>query len=239
MSVEDRTSHVLRTWVRHKARQLRDPHEGTSLAAIVKGTVTESFRLAKWRILGLPAPGALLTSDRFELLARAIETVTGPGLWLEFGVWRGESITYIARTSGHPIVGFDSFQGLPTDWVPGARAGAFSTEGVLPQVDARVTLVKGWFDETLPTFLTAHPGEPVAFLHVDSDLYSSARVVLTALGGRIREGTVVVFDEFCGTLPDDEARAWREFCRAQHLAFRWLGACLTGSVALRVVSGGP
>lgn len=56
-------------------------------------------------------------------------------------------------------------------------------------------LVPGWFDETLPLFLEEHPG-PVAFLHIDADLYSSARTVLELVGPRLHTGSVIVFDEF-------------------------------------------
>ena len=49
--------------------------------------------------------------------------------------------------------------------------------------------------ERLPAFLDEAPG-PVDFLHVDSDLYSSAKTVLELVGPRLRTGSVVHFDEF-------------------------------------------
>ena len=57
-----------------------------------------------------------------------------------------------------------------------------------------MTLVDGLFDQTLPRFLRTHRG-PVAFAHIDCDLYSSTRIVLQALRDRLVIGTVIAFDE--------------------------------------------
>ena len=55
----------------------------------------------------------------------------------------------------------------------------------------------GWFNETLPSFLQSeHPRASIAFMHIDSDLYSSAATVFETLGPkRLRPGAVIVFDE--------------------------------------------
>ncbi len=196
--------------------------------------VTNSAQLAKWAVLGLPARGRLFTADRFELLDRALGEVRLDGLWLEFGVYRGASINHIAERARRPIVGFDSFEGLPQAWTPRIPAGTFTTGRQLPEVRPEVTLVPGWFSETLPGFLASQGPRPVAFLHVDCDLYSSTRTILSALGDRVRTGTVVVFDEFCGLFPEDEERAWREFRRRHRLRYRWIGCALNGAVALVV-----
>lgn len=56
-------------------------------------------------------------------------------------------------------------------------------------------IVQGMFADVLPGFLSEHPGA-VAFVHVDSDLYSSAMTVLVHVGPRLVEGSVVLFDEY-------------------------------------------
>jgi len=71
--------------------------------------------------------------------------------------------------------------------------GVLTTGGRTPEVPANVVLHAGWFDDTLPVFLAGTPG-PVRFANIDCDLYSSTRSVLTALAGRIRPGTILVFD---------------------------------------------
>ena len=139
---------------------------------------------------------ALYCADRFVNLEYAL-SFRQPGLILEFGVAKGATVTHIAELCANdPVYGFDSFRGLPEHW-SGNRFSHrnFTQHGVLPPVPANVELIAGWFNDTLPGFLTAHP-EPVAFLHVDCDIYTSTRFVLDALKGRLQEKAVIVFDEF-------------------------------------------
>jgi hypothetical protein len=94
----------------------------------------------------------------------------------------------------------------------------------LPRVRANCELVVGWFDQTLPGFLESHP-QPVAFLHVDSDLYSSASYVLDCLRDRIRPGTIILFDEYFNFpgWQQDEFRAWQEFVDRNHVEYEYIG----------------
>eukprot|EP00434_Breviolum_minutum_P011270 symbB.v1.2.009942.t2/scaffold642.1/size177528/5 len=118
---------------------------------------------------------------------------TPRGLYLEFGVYQGESLNFMARLlkAARPPVklyGFDSFQGLPAAWrnshIPGALsfgANSFATEQ--PMVEENVRLIAGWFNETIPAFvagLEAASDEPpyIRLLHIDCDMYSSAKEVL-------------------------------------------------------------
>lgn len=138
----------------------------------------------------------------------------GEGLYLEFGVFSGISINQIARLKPEQTVyGFDSFEGLPETWRDGFEAGTFQ-KGVLPKVEKNVVLVKGWFNKSLPGFLTDHPGD-CAFIHIDCDLYSSAKTVLTLLGQRIVSGTVIVFDEYFNypSWQKHEHKAFTEFLK--------------------------
>ncbi|MBW4719624.1 class I SAM-dependent methyltransferase [Saccharothrix obliqua] len=156
-------------------------------------------------------------------LEHALTLVEARGMALEFGVYAGATLEVIASAlAGREVYGFDSFQGLPEHWRSGFPAGAFD---VPRPPDVRgAELVVGWFDETLPGFLDRHPG-PVAFLHVDSDLYTSARTVLDLVGPRLVEGSVVVFDEFFN-FPgwrDHEYRAWTEYAERAGVAFRYAG----------------
>ncbi|HEX2533019.1 MAG TPA: class I SAM-dependent methyltransferase, partial [Chitinophagaceae bacterium] len=134
------------------------------------------------------------------------------GLYCEFGVWKGNSINYMARKVDREFHGFDSFTGLPEFWRGGYGKGAFSLDGALPPVEKNVRLHKGWFEETLPPFLRQYPG-PIALLHVDSDLYSSAKTIFSYLKERITEGTIIVFDEYFNFpfWQNQEYKAFREF----------------------------
>jgi predicted O-methyltransferase YrrM len=150
-------------------------------------------------------------TDPESTLRHAVELAPRGGMALEFGVFAGRSLRIIAemRRDGQ-VYGFDSFKGLPEDYRSHVRQGAFAVDE-LPQVPG-AELVIGWFDETLPGFLAAHPG-PVDLVHVDGDLYSSAVTVFDAVGPRLQVGSVIVFDEFFNFpgWEDHEFRAWQEF----------------------------
>lgn len=149
------------------------------------------------------------------------------GLVLEFGVFQGNSINYLADKLPHvAIFGFDSFQGLPEDWRPGFAKGHFALAR-LPSVRANVNLVRGWFDECLPAFLDQHE-QRCALVHIDCDLYSSTHYVLEQLRPRLQPGTVIVFDEYCGydEWQDGEFKAWQEFVARYQLNYRYLSVNL-------------
>lgn len=115
---------------------------------------------------------------------------------LEFGVNRGRTIRQLRDSlpDQYKLFGFDSFEGLPEDWVgTKEKAGAMSTNGVIPAI-AGVTFYKGWFTDTIPMYKQI--AEPFALLHIDCDLYSSTVEVLYGLKDYITTGTVIVFDEW-------------------------------------------
>jgi hypothetical protein len=130
----------------------------------------------------------------------------GPtGTALEFGVGSGNSLRRIAASM--PVIGFDSFQGLPEDWRPGFEAGEFACA---PPAVLGAQLVVGLFSDTLPGY--AWP-EHVGLVHIDCDLYSSTVEVLRHVSPRLQPSTYVVFDEYHGYdgYLDHEMKAWQEF----------------------------
>ena len=170
----------------------------------------------------------------YDLHEAVRDWVTIEGHRLEFGVATGRTIRHWARLwPDHTIHGFDSFEGLPETWLWNIRRGHFKQQ--LPDVPANVQLHVGWFNHTLPRWsLTG----PVAFLHIDSDLYSSAQYVLDYLADQIVPGTVVVFDEYFNFpgWQQDEFRAWQEFVARKQLKYEYLGF-VSGhqEVAVRVI----
>jgi hypothetical protein len=182
---------------------------------------------------------AIIRNDAFDVLSYALASTRVDGLHLEFGVRTGSTINHIARRRrSSTIWGFDSFQGLPEAWTGYTlAAGAFREQDV-PDVEPNVELVIGWFDDTLPEFLTAHAGD-VAFVHVDSDIYSSAKTILDHVGPRLRVGSVIVFNEYFNypNWKQHEFRAWREFCAANDVGYEYLCWAMY-EVAVRVTSVG-
>jgi predicted O-methyltransferase YrrM len=182
---------------------------------------------------------ALFCENRFENLEYALSQ-RPRGLILEFGVLRGTTARFIAERVGRDqIYGFDSFRGLPKRWI-GSRSVSTSMDrnGALPKVPENVELVVGLFSDTLPVFLAQHP-DPVGFVHIDSDIYESARDVLLALNDRLAPGAVIVFDEFFlyHGFREHEYRAFHEFVAETRRSYRF--ASYSGAQATVIVGEAP
>jgi hypothetical protein len=147
-------------------------------------------------------------------------------LWLEFGVATGRTINYISTFTKDKVYGFDSFEGLPEKWRNGYDKGFFSRNGVLPQVNENVELIKGWFNETLPDFIKTH-NKKVSFIHMDADLYSSTKCILENLKDYIDTDCVIVFDELVNYPGFDgetgELKAFYEFITDNKVDYEWIG----------------
>lgn len=157
-----------------------------------------------------------LESDA-EILRYASDRATLKGIYIELGVCTGKTINFIAALNPHHrIYGFDSFEGLPEDWIKGSKViskgtFAFKDPNLLPPVLHNVELIKGPFCETLPDFERSHlQKKTISFLHIDSDLYSSAACALKTLSSHIEEGTIIVFDELYN-FEDYENHEWKAF----------------------------
>ncbi|MHA2060059.1 MAG: class I SAM-dependent methyltransferase [Candidatus Ranarchaeia archaeon] len=175
--------------------------------------------------------------DRFSLLSYAISETPETGLFMEFGVYKGETLNYIAKQTKSVVYGFDSFEGLPENWILGSKKGTFNLEE-LPPVRKNAQLVKGWFNETIPKFLSTHE-EPCALIHIDSDLYSSAKTIFDNLKERIVVGTVIVFDEFMNYpgWKEGEFKAFMEFVSANKIEFEYLGICINSTQLAVKITG--
>jgi hypothetical protein len=63
-----------------------------------------------------------------------------------------------------------------------------------PKTRKNVTLVKGWIDETLPSFLSQQ-NKQIAFSHIDTDIYETCKVILTNCRQYFTKGAIILFDE--------------------------------------------
>ncbi len=114
----------------------------------------------------------------------------------EFGVFNGSTVRQLRNNFSleTPVYGFDTFVGLPEDWVgTDVKKGDFNLNGNIPNVPG-VTFYKGIFKDTIPEYLKV--AKPLKLLHVDCDLYSSTQDVLYSLNHIIVKGTVICFDEW-------------------------------------------
>jgi tetratricopeptide (TPR) repeat protein len=162
------------------------------------------------------------------------------GLVCEFGVAKGRSMRMMQEllpleTQLH---GFDTFFGLPQSW-NSLPAGAFSTNGDIPNIEGEVYFHRGLFRDSIPAFLGSLEGEyqPLAFANIDALLYGSTLDILESMHSRVVPGTVFVFADYhCHpTWRQDEFRAWRECCKRFGWTYEYLGFSLaTKQVVVRV-----
>jgi len=154
-------------------------------------------------------------------------------IYLEFGVWEGKSIKYISKLNNNPkskFIGFDTFEGLPSDWRLGSlneKKGSYSARGSVPQIQGG-QFIKGPFEQTLPEFFT-HERPLAALINFDADLYSSTICALNFSKRVIDQDTVLIFDELIinEDWENHEYKALNEFCASQGLTYDVVALSLT------------
>ena len=144
-----------------------------------------------------------------------------PGAMVECGVWRGGSSFLMAEVlkrrgeAGRKVWMFDSFEGLPPPQDidgPSARAYAEDTENPLYydncraeleevraaarelDLEERVEIVAGWFDQTLPE--ARDRIGPIALLRIDCDWYEPVLLCLETLYDQVSPGGVLIVDDY-------------------------------------------
>jgi len=138
------------------------------------------------------------------------------GDYLEFGVFQGAAFRHVASRAKvlmpwMRFLAFDSFAGLPEP--KGVDAGSEFFEGQFAcsleefrrnlerdKIDlSRVQIVPGWFGTTLTDELRDNLRLQIASLvFIDCDLYESCVPVLEFITGLLRQGSIVMFDDwFC------------------------------------------
>jgi O-methyltransferase len=153
-------------------------------------------------------------------------SVTSPGCVIECGVWKGGSIAGMAEVLGpdREYFLFDTFQGHPEPPQPidgpaalawkGEKSGPWhfdmsgGTAGAEEAMKAsgakHYHLIRGVFDDTLPTFMSP---SPIAVLRIDCDWYASTMTCLRALFPQLAEDGILIADGY----PD-----WDGYARAIH-----------------------
>ena len=171
----------------------------------------EPFALLNSDFLKLKsAPTCKARSDVWDEVLSLLGS--SPLVYVEFGVYQGESITYFADKNKNPdsvFFGLDSFEGLPESWA-GNPKGFFSTLGNTPKVnDSRVQFISGWFIDSWKVM--NFEGLPIENLivHYDADLYSSTLFALSKINDLGKE-YYAIFDEFTG----QESRALSDYMSA-------------------------
>jgi O-methyltransferase len=147
-------------------------------------------------------------------LQLALQVKKIPGAIVECGTWRGGMIAGMADILGperHYFL-FDSFEGLPpAKKIDGDAALAWQRDTASPvffdncrasegeaktamsmSAARQVTVIKGWFSETLPNASTG----PIAILRMDADWYDSTKQILESLACLVVAGGVIIVDDY-------------------------------------------
>lgn len=122
------------------------------------------------------------------------------GLYLEFGVFKGNSINLFAKKMKKKIStkihGFDSFEGLREDWKGHVfyPKGSLNLNKKLPLTQKNVVLITGWIQDTLPKFLENNKYK-INFIHIDVDTYETTKFILNQTKKYLRPGSIILFDD--------------------------------------------
>lgn len=210
-----------------------DSHLGNSTLDSIANEEQTFAEMTSWEYLKtLDLQSATLVGSNTKTIDIAFKEAKLDGLVLEFGVYNGKSIRYIASLTDSKVHGFDSFEGIPENWNT-EPSGSYSANGQLPTVPNNVILYQGWFDQTIPPFKKQNT-DPIRFINIDCDLYSSTKTIFDLLGPQMVSGTVIVFDELIGyqSWKEDEFKAFQEAV----LQYRWQYKLLCFSFATKQVA---
>jgi len=153
-----------------------------------------------------------------------------PGDVVECGLGEGNTFAMLAYLMGtertmpmRTLRGFDSFEGFPEpspfdasprnpqkgEWSVGEQVvrQRLKESGIsrsFPNLD--IVITKGFLSESLPTY----PDRPIAFLHLDVDLYEGYRDGLEYLFPKVVPGGVVLLDEYKEYHPEDPSYFFQE-----------------------------
>jgi len=195
-----------KSWAHHLLERLRLRRPAGRLHLALR-----RWGLAPWAPL-VPERQFSICVDHALAVLRKADPAHEFGDYLEFGVSRGTSLATVhhslqrANLPQARLIGFDSFAGMPPEsagqgWDPGAFASPIGiTRRYLigKGVDLeRVTLVKGWFSDTLneQTRSTLKLGK-ASLIMVDCDIYSASCEALRFSAPHIKDRAVVIFDDW-------------------------------------------
>jgi hypothetical protein len=183
-----------------------------------------------------------ILNSQFECLTRAeiwhlYLSFISDGSALEFGVWNGRSINYMADVRPKAsFFGFDSFEGLPEAWIRGHPIGHFKTDISNIKWKDNIRLFIGLFSDSIPEYKTSDDfGKKIEGIHIDCDLGSSTETILDELSDRIlTEKPLILFDELYNYqgYEDHEFKAFLNWVNQNNVKFNVLARNVNHQQAL-------
>lgn len=148
-------------------------------------------------------------------LRLACSALSVKGAIVECGTWKGGMIAGIAMLFGgrRSYYLYDSFEGLPpvqpidgkaaNEWQNNTESEIYFDNCTASELHAAkamsltgvrdVTLVKGWFEDTLPR---ASFPNGIAVLRMDADWYKSTLEILESLFSSVNDGGLIIIDDY-------------------------------------------
>lgn len=192
--------------------------------------------------------GFYLTSDvsrigkalaQYELYKRIVNL---PGAIVECGVFKGASFlrfaTYrelLENSTSRKLIGFDIFGKFPSTqfgddkqhlaaFINAAGEESISCtelDKVLKLKNIKnYELVEGDIITTVPKYVADNPQLKIALLHIDTDIYEPASVILHELYDKVCRGGIIIFDDY-GVFPG-ETKAADDFFSDKNIQFEKL-----------------
>lgn len=173
--------------------------------------------------------------------------------YFEFGVRSGGSMSVLIKANRHEqsrFWGLDTFEGLPDGWVPmhGNKGivqkaylpGAMAVSKIPEFKDARVSLLKGVFQDTLPAVVREYQLNGASmrsrkrFINIDCDTYTGALYALCSCHPILEKGDLIYFDEFSDVL--NEFMAFNDYIRSYYMKenFKLIARAYDGFLFKRV-----
>ena len=183
-------------------------------------------------IAAAESASTIVTRDRLAVLYELAHSAV-PGEFWECGVYRGGTAKLLAEFNRRLRL-FDTFTGMPpvahVDWHQAGDFGDTSCEEVRQKLKgcrARVSIYQGWIPDTFPHH-AVH--DPIAFAHIDVDIYASVKACCWHIWPRLAIDGVLLFDDYGFTTCPGAKLAVDEFCKEHDLQLELPG---TGQAIVR------
>lgn len=164
-------------------------------------------------------------TNLYEAIIRQEQLGDKPIDYLEFGVSSGASFRWWLGHNTSPdsrFFGFDTFEGLPEAFGHfgiGALAASLDSLNIH---DPRATFYKGLFQDTLVPFLDQYDNNRRKLIHLDADIFSATLFSLSQLYRFLKDGDILVFDEFA--VPTHEFMAFKLFTESFYVDYEVISA---------------
>ena len=183
-----------------------------------KGPLRDLFKPKKTNLLKKTRPYTKNGYGRLTNvynLAHEIEKKNLPGAFVECGVWKG-GLCAVMGAIAHEYGGrrqtwyLDSFEGMPEEPSPYDGEGTEDIAGDVLKASVsdveeivferlglsreKNIIVKGWFEDTLPS--VKHEIGPISILRLDADWYDATKLILEELYDQVVPGGYLIFDDY-------------------------------------------